>query len=111
MILRTHAGGGGENGTVKSVVRLGIQPNPLPLLFDFKTKFATISNIELALQASPTRLFLRLKLGFPCWRGRSVCLIPSSIADLSAKAHGDVRPVPLRSRSPAELVSARVLQT
>src|SRR5579864_8931644 len=52
-----------ENDTVKSVVRLGIQPNPLPLLFDFKTKFTTISNIELALQASPTRLFLRLKLG------------------------------------------------
>jgi len=52
-----------ENGTVKSVVRIGIELNALPLLVDFKTKFATISNVELALQASPTRLFLRLKLG------------------------------------------------
>jgi len=55
-----------ENGTEKSVERLGIHPNALPLLFDFdfaKTKFATTSNLELALQASPTRLFLRLKLG------------------------------------------------
>ena len=52
-----------ENGTVKCIVRLGIQPNALPLLFDFKAKFPTISNVELALQASPTHLFLRLKLG------------------------------------------------
>ena len=52
-----------ENGTVKSVVRLGIRPHTLPLLVDFETKFPTISNVELALQALPTRLFLRLKLG------------------------------------------------
>jgi hypothetical protein len=52
-----------EEATVKSIVRFGIQPNALPLLFDFQTKFVTISNVELAVQASPIRLFLRLKLG------------------------------------------------
>jgi hypothetical protein len=52
-----------EDATVKAIVRIGIEPNALSLPVDFKTKFATISNVELALQGSPTRLFLRLKLG------------------------------------------------
>lgn len=52
-----------EDATAKSVERIGIQPDTLPLLLNFKTKVATISNVELAPQASPTRLFLRLKLG------------------------------------------------
>ena len=52
-----------ENATVKSVARLEIQPNALPLLIDFKTSLSTISRVERALVASPTRLFLRLKLG------------------------------------------------
>jgi hypothetical protein len=52
-----------ENGTVKTVERLGIQPSAVPLLFDCKTKFPNISDVELTLQALPTRLFLRLKLG------------------------------------------------
>jgi hypothetical protein len=52
-----------EDATTESVERIGIQPNPLPLLLNVETKFATISNVELAPQASPTRLFLRLKLG------------------------------------------------
>ena len=52
-----------ENATVKTLVRIGIEPNELPLLVDFEAKFASISNVESALQALPTRLFLRLKLG------------------------------------------------
>jgi hypothetical protein len=52
-----------ENATVKTLVRIGIEPNELPLLVDFEAKFAPISNVELAVQALPTRLFLRLKLG------------------------------------------------
>jgi hypothetical protein len=62
MVRHTHVAAV-EEATVKSIARFGIQPNALPLLFDFQTKFATISNVELALQASPIRLFLRLKLG------------------------------------------------
>ena len=52
-----------EDATVKSIVRIGIAPTALPLLLDLKNKFATIRNVELALQSSPTHLFLRLKLG------------------------------------------------
>jgi hypothetical protein len=52
-----------ENATVRTVERFGIQPSAVPLLFDCKTKYPDISNVELALQALPTRLFLRLKLG------------------------------------------------
>jgi hypothetical protein len=52
-----------ENATVRTVERFGIQPSAVPLLFDCKTKHPDISNVELALEAIPTRLFLRLKLG------------------------------------------------
>lgn len=50
-----------ENATVESIVQIGIEPYALPLVLDFKTKYATTSNVGLAFQASPTRLFLRFK--------------------------------------------------
>jgi hypothetical protein len=51
-----------ENATTESVERIGIQPSPLPFLLNLETKFATPTDFELVPQATPTRLFLRLKL-------------------------------------------------
>jgi hypothetical protein len=53
-----------ENDAATSIKRLGLQPDIVPLLLVIQTAFATTSNVELAPQALPTRLFLRLKLGF-----------------------------------------------
>jgi hypothetical protein len=61
-IVRHTAVAAVEDATDRAIVRIGIEPNALSLPVDFKTKFAAINNVELALQASPTHLFLRLKL-------------------------------------------------
>jgi hypothetical protein len=53
-----------ETDTATSVERIGLQPDIVPLLLVVQTAFATTSDVELAPQALPTRLFLRLKLGF-----------------------------------------------
>jgi hypothetical protein len=52
-----------ENATAQSVERIRIQPFELPLLLESETKFATVTNVEFIPPSSPTRLFLRLKLG------------------------------------------------
>jgi hypothetical protein len=63
-----------ENATAKSVKHIGLQPEIVPLLLIVETDFATISNVELAPQALPTRLFLRLKLGFSLAGGENPLL-------------------------------------
>jgi hypothetical protein len=52
-----------ENATVENVARISTQPNPLLILLNLDTKSSDSTNVEPVLQVTPTRLFLRLKLG------------------------------------------------
>jgi hypothetical protein len=53
-----------EDSAAESVRHTALQPGIVPLLHIVETAVATTSNVELVPQALPTRLFLRLKLGF-----------------------------------------------
>lgn len=53
-----------EDSSAENAVRIGIQVTLWPLPAELKSGFATASSVELAIQASPARVFLRRKLGF-----------------------------------------------
>ena len=52
-----------DNATSESVQRINIRPIPLSDLLDPNRESANSTNVEFVPQATPKRLFLRLKLG------------------------------------------------